>query len=125
MRRERELEDLIECWPLNEADPGQPVTRVSAVLDRHTGRVTALVAVNAGQAGLPGGLLFSAKPPGAAASGVRLLYERLGFTPAGVAAPRPRRRRATDVIGWHSRRQGQVRGLVTVVSPGRSLRQAS
>jgi hypothetical protein len=27
MRRERELEDLIECWTLNEADPGQPVTR--------------------------------------------------------------------------------------------------
>jgi hypothetical protein len=27
MRRERELEDLIECWTLNEADPGPPVTR--------------------------------------------------------------------------------------------------
>lgn len=27
MRRERELEDLIGCWTLNEADPGQPVTR--------------------------------------------------------------------------------------------------
>jgi ribosomal protein S18 acetylase RimI-like enzyme len=33
------------------------------VLDRHIGRGTALVAVNAGQAGLLGGLLFSAKPP--------------------------------------------------------------
>ena len=32
-------------------------------LDTHTGRGTVLVAVNAGQAGLPGGLLFSAKPP--------------------------------------------------------------
>jgi hypothetical protein len=32
------------------------------VLDRHIGRGTALVAVNAGQAGLLGGLLFSAKP---------------------------------------------------------------
>jgi hypothetical protein len=46
-----------------KADPGQPVTRVSAVLDRHIGRGTALVAVNAGQAGLLGGLLFSAKGP--------------------------------------------------------------
>jgi hypothetical protein len=26
MRREREVEDLIECRTLNEADPGQPVT---------------------------------------------------------------------------------------------------
>ena len=59
MRRERELEDVIECRTLNEADPGQPVTRVSAV----PGRGTALVAVTAGQAGLLGGLLFSAKPP--------------------------------------------------------------
>ena len=33
------------------------------MLDRHIGRGTALVAVNAGQAGLLGGLLFSAKPP--------------------------------------------------------------
>lgn len=30
MRRERELDDLNGCWTLNEADPGQPVTRVSA-----------------------------------------------------------------------------------------------
>jgi hypothetical protein len=30
MRRKRELEDLIDCWTVNEADPGQPVTRVSA-----------------------------------------------------------------------------------------------
>ena len=34
-----------------------------ASLDRHIGRGTALVAVDAGQAGLLGGLLFSAKPP--------------------------------------------------------------
>jgi hypothetical protein len=34
-----------------------------AVPDRHIGWGTALVAVNAGQAGLLGGLLFSAKPP--------------------------------------------------------------
>jgi len=34
-----------------------------AVPDRHIGGGTALVAVNAGQAGLLGGLLFSAKPP--------------------------------------------------------------
>ena len=33
------------------------------MLDRHIGQGTALVAVNAGQAGLLGGLLFSAKPP--------------------------------------------------------------
>ena len=32
------------------------------MLDRHIGRGAALVAVNAGQAGLLGGLLFSAKP---------------------------------------------------------------
>ena len=97
---------------------------------------TALVAVNVGQAGPLGGLLFSAKPPayhvrwlvvaelarrqgagralvaeamrrfvsgpgvvevvtfgadhpGAAASGARVFYERLGFAPAEAAAPGP------------------------------------
>ena len=64
MRRERELEDLIECRTLNEADPGRPVTRVSARSSTGTpAGGTALVAVNAGQAGLLGGLLSSARPP--------------------------------------------------------------
>lgn len=100
------------------------------------GRGTALVAVDAGQAGLLGGLLFSARPPayhvrwlvvsgparrqgagralmaeamrrfvsgpgvvevvtfgaghpGAAASGARVFYERLGFTPAEAAPSGP------------------------------------
>ena len=113
---------------------GDPGFRV--VLDRHIGRGTALVAVDAGQAGLLGGLLFSARPPayhvrwlvvsgparrqgagralmaeamrrfvsgpgtvevvtfggghpGAAASGARVFYERLGFTPAEAVAPGP------------------------------------
>jgi hypothetical protein len=64
MRRERELEDLIECRTLNEAGPGQPATRVSARSPAGTpAGGTALAAVNAGQAGLPGGLLSTARPP--------------------------------------------------------------
>jgi GNAT superfamily N-acetyltransferase len=127
-----ELARQVEDWfgPM-AGDPG-----FRAVLDRHIGRGTALVAVNAGQAGLLGGLLFSAKPPayhvrwlvvcelarrqsvgrallteamrrfvsgpgvvevvtfgashpGAAASGARVFYERLGFTPAEAVAPGP------------------------------------
>jgi len=33
---------------------------------------------------------FGAGHPGAAASGARVLYERLGLTPAGAAAPAPK-----------------------------------
>ena len=44
--------------PRAAGDPG-----FRAVPGRHIGGGTALVAVNAGQAGLLGGLLFSAKPP--------------------------------------------------------------
>jgi GNAT superfamily N-acetyltransferase len=127
-----ELASQVEDWfgPM-AGDPGFRV-----VPDRHIGRGTALVAVDAGQAGLLGGLLFSARPPayhvrwlvvsgparrqgagralmaegmrrfvsgpgvvevvtfgaghpGAAASGARVFYERLGFTPAGAVAPGP------------------------------------
>jgi GNAT superfamily N-acetyltransferase len=127
-----ELASQVEDWfgPM-AGDPGFRV-----VLDRHIGRGTALVAMDAGQAGLLGGLLFSAKPPayhvrwlvvsgparrqgvgralmaegmrrfvsgpgvvevvtfgaghpGAAASGARVFYERLGFTPAEAVAPGP------------------------------------
>ena len=127
-----ELASQVEDWfgPM-AGDPG-----FRAVLGRHIGRSTALVAVGAGQAGLLGGLLFSARPPayhvrwlvvsgparrqgagralmaeamrrfvsgpgtvevvtfgaghpGAAASGARVFYERLGFTPAEAAAPGP------------------------------------
>ena len=47
MRRERELEDLIECRTLNEADPGRPVTPVSARSSTGTpAGGTALAAVN-------------------------------------------------------------------------------
>jgi hypothetical protein len=51
-----ELVRQVEDWfgPM-AGDPG-----FRAALDRHIGRGTALVAVNAGQAGLLGGLLFSA-----------------------------------------------------------------
>ena len=54
-----ELASQVEDWfgPM-AGDPG-----FRAVLDRHIGRGTALVAVDAGQAGLLGGLLFSARPP--------------------------------------------------------------
>ena len=127
-----ELASQVEDWfgPM-AGDPG-----FRAVLDRHIGRGTALVAVDAGQASLLGGLLFSARPPayhvrwlvvsgsarrqgvghalmaeamrrfvsgpgvvevvtfgadhpGAAASGARVFYERLGFTPAEAVAPGP------------------------------------
>jgi GNAT superfamily N-acetyltransferase len=127
-----ELARQVEDWfgPM-AGDPG-----LRAVLDRHIGRGTALVALDAGQAGLLGGLLFSARPPayhvrwlvvaerarrqgagrglmaeamrrfvsgpgvvevvtfgaghpGAAASGARVFYERLGFAPAEAAAPGP------------------------------------
>ena len=54
-----ELARQVEDWfgPM-AGDPG-----FRAVLDRHIGPGTALVAVDAGQAGLLGGLLFSARPP--------------------------------------------------------------
>jgi GNAT superfamily N-acetyltransferase len=54
-----ELASQVEDWfgPM-AGDPG-----FRAVLSRHIGRGTALVAVDADQASLLGGLLFSAKPP--------------------------------------------------------------
>jgi ribosomal protein S18 acetylase RimI-like enzyme len=127
-----DLARQVEPWfgPMAD-DPG-----FRAVLARHIRRGTALVAVAAGQAGVLGGLLFSARPPayhvrwlvvsthargrgagralmaeamrrfvsgpgvvevvtfgaghpGATASGARVFYERLGFTPAEAAAPGP------------------------------------
>ena len=107
-----------------------------AALGRHIRRGTAVVAVAAGQAGVLGGLLFSARPPayhvrwlvvsehargqgigraliaeamrrlvtgpgivdvvtfgadhpGASASGARVFYQRLGFTPGEPAPPGP------------------------------------
>ena len=127
-----ELAGQVEPWfgPM-AGDPG-----FGAALGRHIGRGTALVAVAAGQPGVLGGLLFSARPPayhvrwlvvagpargrgvgralmaeamrryvsgpgvvevvtfgaghpGATASGARVFYERLGFTPAEAAAPGP------------------------------------
>ena len=60
-------------------DPG-----FRAVLDRHIGRGTALVAVNADQAGLLGGVLFSAKPP---AYHVRWLVVSKLVRRQGSAAP--------------------------------------
>jgi GNAT superfamily N-acetyltransferase len=149
-----ELARQVEDWfgPM-AGDPG-----FRAALDRHIGRGTALVAVNAGQApqqaGLLGGLLFSAKPPayhvrwlvvcelarrqgagralvaeamrrfvsgpgvvevvtfgaghpGAAASGARVFYERLGFAPAEAAAPGPeggsRQVYRKAIVGKHAR----------------------
>ena len=127
-----DLAGQVEPW--FGAVAGDPGFR--AVLGRHIGRGTALVAVAAGQAGVLGGLLFSARPPayhvrwlvvsapargrgvgralmaeamrryvsgpgvvdvvtfgaghpGATASGARVFYERLGFTPAEAAAPGP------------------------------------
>jgi ribosomal protein S18 acetylase RimI-like enzyme len=127
-----ELAAQVEHWfgPMVD-EPG-----FRAVLARHIRRDTALVAVSAGETGLLGGLLFTARPPayhvrwlvvsehargkgvgralmaeamrrfitgpgvvdvvtfgadhpGAAASGARIFYERLGFTPAEAAAPGP------------------------------------
>lgn len=124
-----ELAAQVEHWfgPMVD-EPG-----FQAVLARHIRRATALVAVPAGETGLLGGLLFTARPPdyhvrwlvvsehargkgvgralmadamrrfvtgpgvvevvtfggdhpGAAASGARIFYERLGFTP-GESAP--------------------------------------